>query len=148
MAANLRELEELERRLYERAKAYEPNSVTMTRALHRIGILLEGTIKRRIVERGLIDTGRLINSIAYRVDTIQDGGQVTVGSEGVIYARIHEFGGIIRPNNPTGYLRFQTKNGSWVTTKQVQIPARPYMRPSLQERTPDILTILREAFRP
>ncbi|PZQ45162.1 MAG: phage virion morphogenesis protein [Micavibrio aeruginosavorus] len=43
----------------------------------------------------------------------------------LIYAAIHQFGGIIRPKNG-GVLVFQGLNG-FVFTKKVTIPARPYM---------------------
>ena len=43
------------------------------------------------------------------------------------YARIHEFGGIIRAKNPTGYLRFQVR-GRWVRVRQVRIRQKKYWR--------------------
>ena len=49
------------------------------------------------------------------------------------YARIHEFGGIIKPKDPTGWLRFRTYDGEWHTVKLVHMPARPYMRPAWDE---------------
>lgn len=55
----------------------------------------------------------------------------------VVYARIHEYGGIIKPKDPDGWLRFPI-GGSWVTVKQVTIPARPYLRPAFKEKRADI----------
>jgi hypothetical protein len=44
-----------------------------------------------------IDTGALRNSISYKVELDQNGGSVTVGSYGLPYAAMQEFGGTIRP---------------------------------------------------
>lgn len=45
----------------------------------------------------------------------------------MIYARIHEFGGIIRAKNPTGYLTFRVR-GQWVRVRQVRIRQKKYWR--------------------
>jgi len=76
----------------------------------------------------------------------------------VIYGRIHEFGGVIRPKKGK-YLRFIVYGGNYrgpdprrkrladmlagdegrvVFAKQVTIPARPYLGPALQQAMPDI----------
>ena len=52
------------------------------------------------------------------------------GGRFVIYARIHELGGIIRVKKAK-YLRFKTPDGSWHAVKKVRIPPRPYLKPSL-----------------
>lgn len=77
-----------------------------------------------------VDTGRLRSSITHDV---REGGNSIEGVIGsnVIYARIHELGGVIRPKTPGGKLRFQTKEGAWVTTDSVTIPARPYLAPAV-----------------
>jgi phage gpG-like protein len=49
----------------------------------------------------------------------------------VVYARIHEYGWIIRPKK-AGRLVFK-KNWKLIFAKQVRIPKRPYMIPALQE---------------
>jgi phage gpG-like protein len=73
------------------------NKVTIERSLHRIGMLLEANIKAKISNIGLVDQGALLNSIRYSVKMQKDGGVVRVGSYGVVYAAIHEFGGVITP---------------------------------------------------
>jgi phage gpG-like protein len=67
------------------------------RALTRVGMLLEYKTKENIVRKGLVDHGYLLNSIKYTVDLNDTGGTVTIGSYGVKYAAIHEFGGDIYP---------------------------------------------------
>lgn len=73
-------------------------------------------------------TGRLRNSITGKLkgnDTLEVGAGTNV-----VYARIHEEGGVIKAKNAP-YLHFQV-GGRWVKTKQVTIPARPYVRPSIE----------------
>ncbi len=68
----------------------------------------------------LRDTGRLFGSITNNATE----NQVEVGSN-VIYARIHQLGGVIKPKHKK-YLSF-VKNGARVFLKKVTIPARPYL---------------------
>jgi phage gpG-like protein len=76
-----------------------------------------------------------------------------VGVYGVIYARIHELGGIIRAKNG-GYLKFRSRyaqtrfsaagnlmkggrargvSWGWVSVKEVHMPKRPYLLPGINE---------------
>jgi phage gpG-like protein len=77
----------------------------------------------------LQNQGRLKNSITYRPASAADGmPQLVIGSN-LIYARIHQLGGIIRPKSAKA-LRFPvaTPEGlKWITKKSVTIPARPYL---------------------
>jgi len=56
-----------------------------------------------------------------------------------VYARIHEYGGIIRPKKAKA-LRFKI-GGRWVTTKKVTIKKQPYLRPALSENKDKITKI-------
>ena len=53
-----------------------------------------------------------------------------VGSP-LVYAAIHEYGGIIRPKNAK-YLVFQI-DSKWIRTKKVTIPKREWLSKSLQD---------------
>lgn len=53
-----------------------------------------------------------------------------------VYARIQELGGVIRSSK--GSLHFQTDDGEWHTVKAVTIPARPYLRPAVDNHKDDI----------
>jgi phage gpG-like protein len=57
----------------------------------------------------------------------------------VVYAAIHEFGGIIRPKNAK-YLVFQI-GGKWISTKKVTMPAREWLSKSLEDVKPQIEAI-------
>jgi phage virion morphogenesis protein len=95
----------------------------------------------------LTDTARLRNSI----DSAVAGDTVLVGSN-VIYALIHQEGGVIKPVNKKS-LKFKVgkgKGGKWVSAKQVTIKARPYLGISTedwQEIGETISDFIGEAFR-
>lgn len=97
--------------------------------LERFSNKLVANSQEKVGEVLTVRTGRLRTSIFGRMrgtDTLDIGA----GSN-VKYARIHELGGIIKAKNAP-YLTFPV-NGRWVSTKQVEIPARPYVRPSIEE---------------
>lgn len=80
-------------------------------------------------------SGRLTNSLRvmrYVQPSSGGVGSVTIGSN-TPYAAIHEEGGIIRPKRGQ-YLTFQVQ-GRWVRVKQVTIPARPYLKPAVADRS-------------
>lgn len=77
-------------------------------------------------------TGFLTNSIGVR----RSGKQVLVGVWGVVYAAIHEFGGVIVPIKAKA-LHFVI-DGKHIATQRVVIPARPYLRPAVNEHLPEI----------
>ncbi len=69
----------------------------------------------------LNDSGRLKQSITMSADN----SQVMVGSN-LIYARIHQFGGIIKPKRSNA-LCIPIGGDRIVQVKKVEIPARPYL---------------------
>jgi phage gpG-like protein len=70
----------------------------------------------------LRDTGRLLSSIGYNAEN----DSVSIGTDGqIVYAKIHQFGGVIRPRTAKT-LRFFIGNRMILTDKAV-IPARPYL---------------------
>lgn len=73
-------------------------------------------------------TGKLAQSITYKV--AKDYAEV--GSN-IVYAPVHEFGATIRPG-AKGFLAWKGQGGEWIFTKKpVVIPARPYLRPALDD---------------
>lgn len=103
--------------------------------LYAMAIIFEAAIKQKIKDRGLIDTGRLRSSVGYM--KLNDK-TVVVGVFNLVYAAIHEFGGVIKAKG-SGYLRFKTKDGYWHTVKEVVMPARPYVRPAFDEKTDEAI---------
>ena len=58
----------------------------------RIGNLLVLQTKVNIKRAGLIDTGRLLNSIDYKARSVKNRLRIEFGSYAVRYAAVHEFG--------------------------------------------------------
>lgn len=109
----------------------------MTEAVSAGGFELEAEIKLNIEAQNLVDTGNLMNSVQLgSVSAKGNKAEVTVGTN-VIYAAIHEFGGTIVARNAKA-LVFKTKDGIWHRVKSVTIPARPFMRPALDNGLPRI----------
>lgn len=69
----------------------------------------------------LTDTGRLRQSVTHNVI----GDAVEIGS-GVIYAAIHQTGGVITPKAAKA-LSFTLPNGATVVVGAVTMPARPFL---------------------
>lgn len=98
----------------------------MRRALTAGGLIIEREAKINVRSQGLIESGRLRNSITTQAE---DDSTVVVGVFSLVYAAIHEFGGVITAK-ASEWLHFKLPNGDWVMTKSVTIPARPYLRPA------------------
>lgn len=71
--------------------------------------------------RTMMERGALRNSIHARATATE----AIIGTD-LIYAAIHQFGGIIRPRRGQ-YLRFRVAGGRWATVRSVRIPARPFL---------------------
>lgn len=69
----------------------------------------------------LQNSGRLKQSITF----VANNDSVAVGSS-LIYARIHQFGGVIKPKNG-GCLCIPVGGGKVIKVKSVTMPARPYL---------------------
>lgn len=85
--------------------------------------------------------GTLRSSIRYKLHATF----AEVGTD-LVYARIQEFGGTIRPVRAKA-LRFKTRDGKWVTTMKVVVPpykGRGYLRPALADSTDEIKAIFQK----
>jgi HK97 gp10 family phage protein len=110
----------------------------MTNALTAGGFVIEAQAKINVEHQGLVKTGNLMNSIQKQDLTItKNGGEITVGT-GVIYAAIHEFGGIIKAVRAK-MLSFVTEDGVFHRVKAVHMPARPYLRPAVDNHHEEII---------
>lgn len=70
---------------------------------------------------------------------------IQVGVWGLPYAAIHEFGGLIHAK--TGSFLSFVVDGTRIFTKLVQIPARPYLRPAMDENQSEIKDEMGEAIK-
>lgn len=88
-------------------------------------------------------SGKLLASVGYRVSVTGDRIKAEVGTN-LKYARIHEYGGIIKPVKGK-FLKFEI-GGRTIFAKQVKIPARPFLRPSVKAKRPEVVRILADHF--
>lgn len=103
-------------------------------ALMQGGFVVEAFAKDNVRKQHLIDTGNLRNAITAELEGDE---AVTIGPRNVVYAAIHEFGGTITAKN-SPYLVFQTADGAWHKVRSVTMPAKPYMRPAVDEHKPEV----------
>ena len=91
-------------------------------------------------------TGTLEGSISIAEFAHREGTGIRGlwGSKDVRYALIHELGGKIVPKTAPK-LKFQI-GGSWVTVDEVNIPARPYLRPAADAVYPRLAANIRQGF--
>jgi phage gpG-like protein len=90
---------------------------------------VKNQIDANIVKVHLIDTGNLRNSIdAHHGMVSKTQAEANTGTP-VPYAAIHEFGGVIKQDNAWGKGIKQT----------IHMPARPYMRPAVDEHKDEIV---------
>jgi len=86
----------------------------------------------------LTKAGHLGNSIAS-----DSGRDWAAWGSNMIYARIHQLGGEIKPKVPGGMLRFRLANGGFISVAKVTMPARPYLGVSEEDETEMIALIQR-----
>lgn len=79
-------------------------------------------------------TGRLSSSINYEVSGEGDSLTLRVGTN-VVYGKVHEYGMTIRPTSGK-FLSWVGPGGKRVFARQVVIPPRPWLRPSIEEEMP------------
>jgi phage gpG-like protein len=94
-----------------------------------------------------VRTGNLRRSIHVRMFDRSNTYSALIGSgvltgNRVVYANIHETGGIIRPKYKK-FLVFKPHGANyWVRTKMVKIPARRYMSRTIEEMQPKVMPIM------
>lgn len=92
-------------------------------------------VRANIRARGLVDTGHLMKNwtIEHNKTSMGKGSSRLVTD--TVYARIHEFGGIIRPVRAKMLSWVDKQTGERIFAHQVRIPARPYFRPAFDEHS-------------
>lgn len=122
-------------------------SLDTKKKLIRIATLVTTSAKLNIRKHRMIDSGNLLKSIAY--DLAQDGDTSTliVGSYGVKYAAMNEFGGVFTDRMRRAMfakmraLGKKPKQGKGVIIGD-RWTARPYLRPAIRDNIQNILRIL------
>jgi HK97 gp10 family phage protein len=125
-----------------RLEAYKPGDPRWREAVERISTnLVTRTVlnistpsqSRHLGNKPLVDSGRLRRSIREKIETREDGVSIIVGSFGVPYARIHEFGTV-------------EGGGTLKLARRAAYPPRPYLRPAFKDSRKTIRRILKRLF--
>lgn len=143
---------ELELRIQKRIRRYQPGDKRLKEALLRIGFLLEGEAKLNVRRKGIIDTGRLLNSIRHELFRTKTTAGVRVGSFGVPYAKLHEFGGPFTDRMRRAmFAKFKDEGRTNRINKNViqghRVIDRPYLRPALAKHKNRIVQIIIDMMR-
>lgn len=93
-------------------------------------------------QTGILEGGIDIVDYAQEIGTEVAG---VWGVQDVLYARIHELGGVIRPVNAKA-LAIPQPDGGVVFVQSVTIPARPYLRPAADREYPKLGRRIQRAF--
>jgi len=135
----------LEQRILSRIEKYQPDDPRLREGLTRIGIMIEREAKKNITQKKLVDTGSLLNSIRFRLFQKGTISGVKVGSYGIPYAAVHEFGfdGSVKISSherrtPSGGVTNVTAH-----QRMMQIRARPYLKPAIKSVRKEIINILK-----
>ena len=127
----------------------------LDRAFTRVGMILVTQAKINIRRHGLIDEGRLLNSIRFEPFRDQENHGIRFGSFGVPYAAFWEFGfnGVMKVR---GHNRLITEAfGKAIKPTVVRVSphsrtrhqrAKPYIRPAFDHHRERITKIIMEAF--
>lgn len=102
--------------------------------------------------KGMIDTGRLINSVRYEIYTKGQSVGVNIGSFGTPYAAIHEFGGEFTNEMRRAMFASLRDRGRLKSNYQPKgvirdnyIQPRPYLRPAMRSSQNFTVKILAKA---
>lgn len=109
-------------------------------ALLEGGEMLRDEIKRQIDRQGLVGEGEYKASFAAEISR----KVVKVGTDQGFRGWIHEKGGIISRKRARA-LKFIA--GGWKTKQRVSIPARPHVRPALDNVNAPMQTLINERLR-
>lgn len=119
--------------------------------LTRIGVQVAALAKLNIRRWGMIDTGRLLNSIRYELFQVGNRAGVEIGSYGVPYAQILHFGGPFTEAMRKAMFASMKARKSKVSRpskgfmKRGRFPARPYLTSALVQSRAMIIDTLRNA---
>lgn len=109
-------------------------------AVYAGGLVVEKHAKSNIHEVfSSKQTGGLSNSVKTAA-MLQGDGAMAVVNPIKVYANIQEMGGTIKPVRAQ-FLKFQI-DGHWFQKKSVTLPARPYLRPALEDNQGEILNAM------
>lgn len=143
---------DLIQRLIDKRGKMTPGSPEMAAAFNRIGMLVVARAKLIVRQKGMIDSGRLLNSLRYEIEKKGDTYSLVMGSFGVPYAALNEFGGPFTSRMRRAMFYHMKRRGGpprpskGVITGQ-RYKARPYLRPAVRESRTSITEIMQGVYR-
>lgn len=95
--------------------------------------------------RAMLTGGKTLTQAGHLGDSIthDSGRDWAAWGTNMIYARIHQLGGVIKPKVAGGRLRFRLANGAFVSVAQITMPARPYLGVNADDKVEMISLIKR-----
>lgn len=137
-------------KLQAKTAAMAPDSPQLKAALTSIGLYVSALAKVNARRQGVIARGALINSLRYEFFTSGSKQGVMVGSFGLVYAAMNEFGGYVSPQMRRAMFANMRKRGGGSRTSKNVIKgnhwrARPYLRPAVVSSQSFIVDTLRAA---
>lgn len=140
-------------RLTSRLNAYSADSVQMKALMARVGADIVNRARNNIRNNRITDTGRLLNSISFRIETTSSSIDLYAGAFGIRYAAAHEFGMRYTPvmmRAMFASLRNRgllgKRPGKGVLVGGV-LPPRPYLRPAFRDATQNFAQQVRDYMR-
>ncbi len=137
-------------KLDQRNKALQPNSQELQEIFYRIGLRVTTQAKLNIRRHGMINTGKLFNSIRWEWFSNGKISGIQIGSFGVPYAAINEFGGPIDRKQLRAM--FANRVGKFSGSKNVikfskgaeigRWRKRPYLTPAFKDNRQFIINSL------
>jgi len=137
------------------AENLSPGSPQITETLLRIAMMVIAKAKVNVRRHRMVDTGRLINSLRWEFYRQGDTDGVYIGSFGVKYAAMNEFGGTVSERQRRamfvsfGRRRVKLPSKGIITKSgsEWRWKPRPYLRPALKESQQYIMETIREYLR-
>lgn len=120
--------------------------------LFLIGSRIASRTKQNIVNQRIVDTGRLLNSISWKVTDEGDTIKLEVGSYNTVYAALHEFGMLYTPAMMRAMFAsfkergLQDRPGKGLMHNRY-LPPRPYLSPAFHGETQSLAQQLRDFMR-
>jgi phage gpG-like protein len=133
------------------AEKVSGDSPSIKNAMLRIAMMIIAKAKINVRRHRMVDTGRLINSLRWEFYRQGDTQGVYIGSFGVKYAAMNEYGGkvterqrraifaALKDRAPRASKRVIIKSGS-----EWRWRPRPYLRPALKDSQKYIIETIRE----
>lgn len=123
----------------ERRRAMDPDSAETKAAFARIGAVLQAKIIMNIRSKGIVSSGTLLNSIRFEPYREGEIVGIRVGSFGVKYAAMHEFGGAFTDRMRRAMFYSFRLRGRDKEKKDKNVirggffHSRPFLRPAIDE---------------